>query len=416
VTDALSPLVMPFRGERYARPDLDPLLAPPYDVISPDGRKSLAARDPHNIVHLILPEAPVAEEKYARAATLLDQWRKDGTLMRESEPAVYVVAQEFALPSGERRTRIGLFAGVAAEPYDRRRVRPHERTHSGPKADRLSLLKTTRTSLESIFLIAPDPDRALTRALGELTASPPAAAGTLDGVKHRLWVLTGAVADRLALLASRGPLYIADGHHRYETAVAYAAEHKAADRVLGFIVSAHEPGLTVLATHRVIYGAGRDVSHLVEQWKIWFDVTPSGLVADPVAHLARVGAKRPACFVVLPGEAFTLELRSKAPLADIPGLGQGGVVSGLDVAIIEPLVVKQILGAGTSTPTLTYTPDAAAALGAVRQGHAAAAVLLNPTKVSQVIAVADAGEVMPQKSTYFVPKVPSGLVLREAEG
>jgi len=406
------PLVLPFRGERYTRPSLDAVLAPPYDVISPEARKTLAARDPHNIVHLILPEAPVAEEKYARAAELLAAWRKDGTLATDAGPAVYVVAQDYALPSGERRTRVGMLAAVSAESYDTRRIRPHERTHSGPKADRLALLRETRTGLESIFLLAPDADRGLTRALLEVTSTPPAAQGTLDGVGHRLWVVTGASADRLAERASTGALYIADGHHRYETAVAYAKENPAADRVMAFIVSAHDPGLVVLPTHRVIYGAGRDVSHLIEQWRLWFEVTPSGLVTDPVAHLARAGATRPACFVALPGDGLTLVLRSNAPLNDVPGLGQSPALRSLDVAVIEPLVVKQILGAGTSTPTLTYTPDAQAAFNAVRKGHAAAAVLLNATKVEQVLAVADAGEVMPQKSTYFVPKVPAGLVLK----
>ena len=408
---AVKPLVLPFRGERYASPSLDAVLAPPYDVISPDARKTLAARDPHNIVHLILPEAAVAEEKYAHAARLLGDWRKAGVLAEDPGPSVYVVAQDYTLPSGGHRTRVGMLAAVSAEPYDTRRIRPHEKTHSGPKADRLALLKETRTGLESIFLLAPDADRGLTKALLEVTKSKPAAQGTLDGVGHRLWVVTGKAGDQLAERASAGALYIADGHHRYETAVAYAKENPRADRVMAFIVSAHDPGLVVLPTHRVIYGAGRDVSHLVEQWKLWFDVT-SGPVADPVAHLARVGATRPACFVALPDNGLTLVLRSNAPLDDVPGLGTSPALRSLDVAVIEPLVVKQILGAGTSTPTLTYTPDATAALEAVRKGRAAASVLLNPTKVSQVVAVADAGEVMPQKSTYFVPKVPAGLVLK----
>ena len=409
---AAKPLVSPFRGERYARSTLDAVLAPPYDVISPDARKTLAARDPHNIVHLILPEAAVAEEKYAHAARLLGEWRKAGILAADPGPSVYVVAQDYVMPTGERRTRVGMLAAVSAEPYDTRRIRPHERTHSGPKADRLALLKETRTGLESIFLLAPDADRGLTKALLDVIGTPPAAHGTLDGVGHRLWVVTGKAGDELARRASAGALYIADGHHRYETAVAYAKENPAADRVMAFIVSAHDPGLVVLPTHRVIYGAGRDVSHLIEQWKLWFEVTPSGLVADPVAHLARAGASRPACFVALPGDGLTLELRSNAPLDDIPGLSTSPALRSLDVAVFEPLVVKQILGAGTSTPTLTYTPDAQAALDAVRKGHAAASVLLNATKVSQVVAVADAGEVMPQKSTYFVPKVPAGLVLK----
>ena len=409
---ALKPLVLPFRGERYARPSLDAVLAPPYDVISPDARKTLAARDPHNIVHLILPEAAVAEDKYAHAAELLTEWRKAGVLAVDPGPSVYVVAQDYTLPSGGHRTRVGMLAAVSAESYDTRRIKPHEKTHAGPKADRLALLKETQTGLESIFLLAPDADHGLTKALLEVTKTKPAAQGTLDGVGHRLWVVTGKAGEQLAERASAGALYIADGHHRYETAVAYARENPGADRVMAFIVSAHDPGLVVLPTHRVIYGAGRDVSPLIEQWKLWFEVTPAGQLADPVAELARAGASEPACFVALPGDGYLLVLRSNAPLDDVPGLGTSPALRSLDVAVIEPLVVKQILGAGTSTPTLTYTPDAKAALDAVRTGRAAASVLLNATKVSQVVAVADAGEVMPQKSTYFVPKVPAGLVLK----
>jgi len=409
---ALKPLVLPFRGERYARPSLDAVLAPPYDVISPDARKTLAARDPHNIVHLILPEAAVAEDKYAHAAELLTEWRKAGVLAVDPGPSVYVVAQDYTLPSGGHRTRVGMLAAVSAESYDTRRIKPHEKTHAGPKADRLALLKETQTGLESIFLLAPDADHGLTKALLEVTKTKPAAQGTLDGVGHRLWVVTGKAGEQLAERASAGALYIADGHHRYETAVAYARENPGADRVMAFIVSAHDPGLVVLPTHRVIYGAGRDVSPLIEQWKLWFEVTPAGQLADPVAELARAGASEPACYVALPGDGYLLVLRSNAPLDDVPGLGTSPALRSLDVAVIEPLVVKQILGAGTSTPTLTYTPDAKAALDAVRTGRAAASVLLNATKVSQVVAVADAGEVMPQKSTYFVPKVPAGLVLK----
>src|SRR5204862_6211633 len=155
----------------------------------------------------------------------------------DAGPAVYVMAQEFALPSGERRTRIGMFAAVSAEPYETRRVRPHERTHSGPKADRLALLRATGSNVESIFLLAPDPDRALATALGDVARRPPDARAELQGVRMRLWVVGGEAASRLPHLASRSPLYIADGHHRYETAVTYARENPTADRVLAFIVS-----------------------------------------------------------------------------------------------------------------------------------------------------------------------------------
>src|SRR5512134_2430534 len=188
----LPDLAVTFRGERFAAADrLSRLIAPPYDVISPAQRERYAAQDAHNIVHLMLPEAPGGGDRYRHAAALLAAWRQGGVLMRDADPAAYVLAQEFALPSGERRTRYGVFVAMAAEGYGPRRVRPHERTHAGPKADRLALLRATDTSLESIFVIAPDPDGELAAAAHAAAAAPPNAGAELDGVTLRLWVVPG---------------------------------------------------------------------------------------------------------------------------------------------------------------------------------------------------------------------------------
>lgn len=413
----LPPLVAPFRGERHVAQDrLSALIAPPYDVITPEERARFAARDPHNIVHLILPEAREDADKYAVAAQLLAGWRRAGVLGTEAADSVYVVAQDYALPSGERRTRVGMFAAVRAEPFSTRRVRPHEKTQAAPKTDRLALLRATHTNLESIFLLAPDPDRALARALGRAATGMPAARAELEGVAIRLWKVSGAEAARLAELAGRAQLYIADGHHRYETAVAHAQENPTADRVLSFVVSASDPGVTILPTHRIIIGAGRDAAKLVEGWHEWFELGRVAPCMDRIERLAELGRDRTACIVAFP-DAYdvTLVLKRDAPIDKVPELGRTPAVRGLDVARIEALVVRYILGAGTATPTLAYTADPRAAFDAVRSGKAAAAVLLNPTKVEQVFAVADAGDAMPPKSTYFVPKVPSGLVLRSLE-
>jgi uncharacterized protein (DUF1015 family) len=410
----LPPLVVPFRGERYAARDrLGALLAPPYDVLSRAERARYAAGDPHNIVHLMLPEAPPGGDRYAHAAALLATWRDAKVLQPDRGASVYVVAQDYALPSGERRTRVGMLAAVRAEPFASRRVRPHERTHAAPKADRLALLRATKTNVESIFLLAPDPDRALAQALTKAASGVPAARAELDGIAIRQWVVSGERAQELAGLASRAQLYIADGHHRYETAVAYAGEHPEADRVLSFIVSAADPGLTILPTHRIVVGAERDAAKLVAAWREWFDVGRVAPCMDRIERLAELGRDRTACIVAFPDASdVTLVLKATAVLDAVPDLGRSAAVRALDVARIEALVVQHILGAGTATPSLTYTPDPRAAFDAVRSGHAAAAVLLNPTKVADVFAVADAGDVMPPKSTYFVPKVPSGLVLR----
>src|SRR6266700_2173504 len=324
----LPPLVAPLRGERYvARERLSALIAPPYDVIAKEDRARYAARDPHNIVHLILPEAPPGQDRYARAAAALAEWRRDGVLQAEAAESVYVVAQDYALPSGERRTRVGMFAAVRAEPFETRRVRPHERTHSAPKADRLALLQATRTSLESIFLLAPDPDRALARALMQAASGVPAARAELDDVGMRLWVVSGDKAAELSRLAGRAQLYIADGHHRYETAAAYAQETPGADRLLAFVVSAGDPGLAILPTHRIIFGAGRDAAKLLEGWRRWFDVGRVAPCMDRVERLAELGQQGTACIVAFPGAYdVTLVLKRGVSLDGAPGLGNSPTI------------------------------------------------------------------------------------------
>ncbi len=395
----MSDLVAPFRGERYAEgARLSRLIAPPYDVIDSAERARYAALDADNIVHVMLPEAPPGrpeDDRYRVAAERLTTWRRNGVLRRDAEPVLYVLAQDFTLPTGERRTRRGVFAAVAAEGYEPRRIRPHERTHAGPKADRLALLRATATNIESIFLLAPDHDRALTNAVAQASQGTPDATAELNGVGIRLWI----VRDPSRFPLPPSPLYIADGHHRYETASAYALENPAADRVLALIASAQDPGLAVLPT-------------MLPHWREWFDVQTVPAGRDPVAVLTSLGRDRTACLVADRSRVIALLLRPGAVADRLPSLAQSDAVRDLDVARIESLVVKQILGAETSTPIVRYVADASEALAMVQRGGAAVAVLLNATRVDQVFAVADAGDVMPPKSTYFVPKVPSGLVLR----
>lgn len=387
------------------------MIAPPYDVIDQTERARYAALDADNIVHVMLPEAPPGrpeEDRYRVAAERLAAWRRGGVLKRDPQPVLYVLAQDFTLPTGERRTRRGVFAAVTAEGYEPRRIRPHERTHAGPKADRLALMRATATNIESIFLLAPDRDGTLANAVAAASNGKPDATAELNGVGIRLWI----VRDVSRFPFPDSPLYIADGHHRYETASAYALENPAADRVLVLIVSAQDPGLAVLPTHRVIFGTGRELERILTRWREWFDVQSVAPDLDPVAALASLGRDRTACLVADRSRVIALLLKPGALPDRLPSLAQSAAVRDLDVARIESLVVKEILGAGTTTPIVRYVADATEALGMVRQGGAAMAVLLNPTKVEQVFAVADAGDVMPPKSTYFIPKVPSGLVLR----
>src|SRR6266481_3931827 len=336
----MADLVAPFQGERYAAVDrLSVLIAPPYDVIDQADRARYAGADRDNIVHGMLPEAPPGkpeDDRYGVAAERLAAWRRDGVLRRDARPTLYVLAQDFTLPTGERLTRRGVFAAVAAEGYEPRRVRPHERTHAGPKADRLALMRATATNIESIFLRAPDRDRALATSLAAVTDDKPDATAELNSVGIRLWILRDP--SRIPLPPS--PLYIADGHHRYETASAYALENPAADRVLALIVSAQDPGLAVLPTHRVIFGPGRELERLLPRWREWFDVQPLAAERDPVATLASLGQGRTACLVADHARVLVMLLKPGALPDRLPSLAQSAAVRDLDVATIESLVVR----------------------------------------------------------------------------
>lgn len=378
----LPPLVRPFAAERYSgRRGLRRLIAPPYDVVSPARRAQLAAADARNIVHLTLPAPP---EPYRQAADTLRAWREAGILVRDLEPTVTIVRQDFVAPTGSAGSRTGFIAAVRAEAYATRRVRPHERTRAGPKADRLQLLEATATVLEPILLLARDVDGAIAGFLDAESEGAPDATADLDGVRHTLWIAPGERAEPVLTSLRDGPLYVADGHHRYETAAAYAGRHARADWVTALIVPATDPGVAVLPTHRLLRG---------------------GVVNRERFHGAIAGLLEPAtgnaadCTIIWPdGREERLALR-------------GDSTREVRTARLDSQVVAPLLEAAEGGAVLEYTPDEAEARAGARAGELSAAVLLPPTPVIEVFAVADAGGFMPPKSTYFYPKVPAGLVL-----
>jgi uncharacterized protein (DUF1015 family) len=399
-----NPLLQPFSAERYARRELSDVLAPPYDVISPSQRDVLARKSAHNIVHLILPEGN--GDRYQHAASVQAVWRKEHVLTRDATPSVYVVTQRTQGSDGKALVRTGMLAAVAVEPYSAGRVKPHEKTHAGPKADRLALLRALHGTFEAIFLIAPDAAGRARAALARVTSAPASAEGAVDGVAVRLWCVGGPDAVALTGTVEGAPLYIADGHHRYETTLAYQQDNRAATRTVALVVPASDPGLTVLATHRVVRGSALEVAEFRQQLDRWFVVQDLDAGADPARVLRDLGRAGTASIIALPGHVLSAVLRpdvTPSLASELPD----PTVRALDVARVDHLIVGPLLR--NNARTLDYTPDAGAALAAVA-GGAAAAVLLNPTTVEQVFAVADARGVMPQKSTFFVPKVPSGLV------
>jgi uncharacterized protein (DUF1015 family) len=422
------------RGVRYdpARVgDVGQVIAPPYDVVSPAEQAALAARHPANIIRVELPpsepgEPPLA--RYARAAATLRGWLADGTLRAEARPAVYVHDHTFS-HGGRRLTRRGLFAGVRLAPWSAGQVLPHEHTLPTPKADRLNLYRATRAQVSPIFALYEDPGGEIASVL-QWTATARPAVETTDpsGDEHRLWVLSEpALLDELADLFAGRPLFIADGHHRYETGLAYRDERLAADPAAGpdapfrfallCLSDVADPGLVILPTHRLIVGPPPEAARVEAALRQVFHVEPLPADIATPALLARLAERQAAHafgWVTAEGVAL-LTLKDESFLAEWMPAGHAAAWRTLDVAILQVLLLERALGidAATLEGRVAYTRDAGEARAAVAAGQAHLALLLNPTDLTGLLAVARAGDQMPQKSTYFYPKVPTGLVLHD---
>lgn len=331
--------IRPFRALRFDVSDLDAVVAPPYDVISGEERAGYLARSPYNVVHLTLPDS---EEQ---AASDLREWEAEGVLVRDAEPAYWWLAQDYVGPDGVARRREGFVASLHAEPYESRVILPHERTHAGPKEGRLRLLRATRTQLEPLFFLwdgtievdgLGDPD--------------------IESGGDRLWRLDPEFGDALTQELADAQLLIADGHHRYETTLAFGES----PWILAVIVPTDQEGLTIFPTHRV----ARSVN----------DAT--GTPIDPPGD-------------ELPGVVLYRDGRYELLAGD-----------GLDPEVVDAVQPEGV----------TYTPQRADAVAAVDRGEAEGAFLLRPTRIEDVWEVARRGDVMPQKSTFFYPKLTSGLL------
>jgi uncharacterized protein (DUF1015 family) len=409
--------VQPFRALHY---DLDrtgglqAVAAPPYDVIDPAQREALVARSPCNVVEIDLPVDPAGGDPYAHAAATLDRWRADGVLERDEQPALWALEQDYTGPDGRRRTRRGFFARVRVEDYGPGRIRPHERTHPGPKEDRLRLTRATRANLSPIFSLYDDPEGAAWGALSAHTQGEPWGEVTdEDGTVHRLWRVADEAATRAVTEALAGvELLIADGHHRYETARVYAQEtgEPGAGWVLMCLVALQDPGLTVFPTHRLLTALDADrrakLGAVLEE-----DFTATDV---PAEDLEPVG-DGPVRMGYLDGDGpRMLTLRDPA-IADAALPGKPEPYRELDTAVLEGVVLRGALGMSEDDIShlngLDYARDTAQARERVERGEADAAFFMRGTPVDQVRAVAAAGESMPPKSTYFFPKVLTGMVL-----
>ena len=405
-------IVKPFQPFRYSAKAGDPakLVTQPYDKISPETQAKYLAASPHNLVRIILGERHASDSAtdnvYTRAAASFHAWIRDAILVQDSGPAFFAYFQDFETPdSGERFTRKGFICLGKLHEYAEGVVYRHEQTLTGPKQDRLELLRHTRAHFEQLFLLYPDPDSVIDNLLDEAAAAKPALDVIDDyGAQHRVWPIADATRiDTIQSLMEPKKLLIADGHHRYETALAYRAENPAAEYVVMTLFNMHAPGLKILATHRVLRNvAGFDAGALIDKARAanW-QVTPCASLAWLKQEFA---SQRPTLVrigVVGNGAIHLLERKRREGELDVPILHQEilGELMGIDEeAVRDERHIKYVRGI-----------DAAAA--EVMQHGAQIAFLLEPTPIDDMARIAFAGGVMPQKSTDFYPKLLSGLTI-----
>jgi uncharacterized protein (DUF1015 family) len=409
--------VRPLQALRYnlgAISSLADVTAPPYDVVDARQRAELLARSPFNVVEIDLPQAPAGGDPYEHAAETLEAWILQGVLTADREPAIWALTQSYEGPDGSPRTRHGFLARVRVTEYGPGLVRPHERTQPGPKEDRLRLTEATRHNLSPIFAL--HPGDAWRHIESTLRDEPWAEIADSDGTLHRVWRIPDpAVHEAVAAELAGAELLIADGHHRYETALAYADEiggdgpHR---YTLMCLVSLEDPGLTIFGTHRML--GDLDVDALE---RLGSGIREHFQVAEASADdLDPAGSEGTGVFGYLDGPSGqTLRLRLKDTAAIDAALpGRSEAYRRLDAVIVEELILKRVLGMSdediAARRGLGYAKSVAEAKSLLGEGAYQAALLLRPIPVEQVREVAAHGETMPPKSTYFFPKVLTGVV------
>ena len=427
--------IHPFRGWRYNcsdQADLSDRIAPPYDVLSAENKEQLLAQCESNIVAVDLPHVPPKdvgpEEAYVNAASLLERWKADGTLCQSDRPVVYLYEQTFQW-SGKTYIRRALLCSIRITEFGKD-VIPHEHTFAGPKADRLKLMQHTHMQLSPIFGFFNDPQSQVCNIL-ELTAdSPPTVEGVLRDVTERMWIIDAETTiEEITAVLRDVPVYIADGHHRYTTAMNYRDEMKAtqniddnheANFVMFALVPRNDPGLRALPTHRLVSGldAGFTVESMIQKlgcfdWQRCsvddFDVRDAG------SFLRKYGPGSMAFLDADPAQIWIGKLSDpQAMVTAAPEeLDQW---RSLDVAVLHKLIIDRALSPWrTDDLCIDYTPDARGVLAACQSGRAQLGICLQGTPIDAVQAVADVGAAMPHKSTYFFPKVATGMVLKPLE-
>ena len=427
--------ICPFRGVRYNQSlvgDLAAVICPPYDVISPQMEQALNAASPYNFIRIEqgrqTPQDTPADNKYTRAAATLKKWLDDGVMLTDKAPAIYLHDHSFTC-QGKTYTRRGIVVRVRLEEWDSMVIRPHEGTLAGPKSDRKSLLWELKTNTSPIFSLYEDSRRQVASRLDQQAEGEPIMSLSSGGESHRVWAITDpeAIAAIAGSLAPK-PLYIADGHHRYETALVYRREQLtlspalAADDpsnyVMMTLVDFNDPGLIILPPHRLLRGLPHaSLDGLMAKLDLFFEVDALPLDGDGVwpkvdELLAESGKIRLVLFGLKPGQLLVLTLRDMAAAGQMMPYFHSEAYKKLDVSVVDHVILEELLAMSSDEVSgIDYSYDRQDAVKRVAAGEYQLAFILKPVSAAVIKDIADAGDRMPRKSTYFYPKLPSGLLM-----
>lgn len=407
---------------------IEELVCPPYDIISDQQREEYIKTNPHNIIRLELPKG---DDKYNKAAEILKDWLEKGILVKEDKPAIYIYEEEFTA-YGERKAIKGIICRVKLEEFSKGIILPHEFTLSKAKEDRLNLMKATNCNFSQIYSLYMDGGKNTLGKIDSLSKSEPdIQLQDNDNVTHRMWIIKDekAIADICSDFTDR-KLYIADGHHRYETALNYrnylreqglAKEGDACDYQMMMLVDMEHPGLVVFPTHRLVRNLDSfNAERVIDGCKEYFYVTEHSdinTIESTLMELYNQGKKAYAFYCG--GSSYKLLVLKDTNIIKKLLPNASTATQQLDVTILHTLILEKIFGIDAENMAkqinLTYTKIFDEAISSVQQGNSQCAFILNPTRVSEIREVASNGEKMPQKSTYFYPKMITGLVMNQLE-
>ncbi len=421
--------IRPFRGVRFDSDkagSLEELICPPYDIISAQQREEYVERNPNNIVRL---ELPIAEDgvsdPYEAASNLLKSWMDSGVMVRDAKPSLYIYEEQYTL-HGETKSIFGILCLVKIEEFEKGVILPHERTLSKPKADRMNLIEATRTNMSTIYSLYSDDGRRTSFKINMLTKGKPVMEVPDDRCVHRLWMIDDEVeVAAICRDFEKRKLYIADGHHRYETSLNYrnkcrangAAEGSACDYTMMLLVNMDDNAFSLFPTHRLIKNIDDlNVQEILKSLEDNFKVNVNHGISSikPTLHEYYNRGSKVAAWYVGNDTWYLLELKSNGEAMDEKMPSSSQALKDLDISVLHSLVLDDIMHCNNED-CVNYTRSFTQAIESVDSGEYKCCFILNPTRITQIKDIVEAGEKMPQKSTYFYPKPTTGMVINVFE-